>query len=122
MIGPRRLKAIYDLGTSVNIIHKLIYDIVLQFGSLLYTTMSVGLVDQSTCQVGLIDDIYLLVTDSYVAADFVVLDRGHNLEAPIILGRPFLSTTKATIYADTSDICFNIIGKEEGFSFKSHKP
>jgi hypothetical protein len=58
------------------------------------------------------------VGQSYVPVDFVVLEIGGDERAPIILGRPFLSTTKATIYADTAKICFTIKDKKEKFSFK----
>jgi hypothetical protein len=48
----------------------------------------------------------------------VVLEIGGDERAPIILGRPFLSTTKAIIYADTAKICFTIKDRKEKFSFK----
>jgi hypothetical protein len=48
----------------------------------------------------------------------VVLETGGDERAPIILGRPFLSTAKAIIYADTAKICFTIKDKKEKFSFK----
>jgi hypothetical protein len=47
----------------------------------------------------------------------VVLEIGRNERAPIILGRPFLSTAKAIIYMDTAKICFTITDKKK-FSFK----
>jgi hypothetical protein len=48
----------------------------------------------------------------------VVVDTGKNEKAPIILGRPFLCTTKAIIYAEHSKIIFTIKDKKEKFSFK----
>ena len=51
--------------------------------------------------------------------DFVVLETGGDVRAPIILGRPFLSTAKAIIYADSAKICFTIKDKKEKFSFKN---
>jgi hypothetical protein len=53
-----------------------------------------------------------------VPIDFVVLEAGGDERAPIILGRPFLSTVKAVIYADTAKIYFTIKDKKEKFSFK----
>ena len=55
---------------------------------------------------------------SYVPVDFVVLETGGDVRAPIILGRPFLSTTKAIIYADSAKICFTIKDRKK-FSFKN---
>jgi hypothetical protein len=60
------------------------------------------------------------VGQSYVLVDFVVLETGGDVRAPIILGQPFLSTTKAIIYADSAKICFTIKDKKEKFSFKIH--
>ena len=51
--------------------------------------------------------------------DFVVLDTGRDIRAPIILGRPFLSTTKAIIYAGSAKNCFQIKYRKEWFSFKN---
>ena len=62
---------------------------------------------------------------SYVPVDFVVLETGGDLRAPIILGRPFLCTVKAIIYVDSVKICFTINDKREKFSFKNqihHSP
>jgi 4-hydroxyphenylpyruvate dioxygenase-like putative hemolysin len=46
------------------------------------------------------------------------LDIGRDPTAPIILGRPFLSTTKAIIYADNAKICFTINDRKVRFTFK----
>ena len=55
-----------------------------------------------------------------VPIDFVVLEIGGDVKAPIILGRPFLSTAKAIIYTDSAKICFTIKDKKEKFCFKNH--
>ena len=50
--GPHDFEeAICDLAVSVNVMPKVIYDHILQFGNLLYTTMLVKLADQSICKV-----------------------------------------------------------------------
>jgi hypothetical protein len=49
----------------------------------------------------------------------VVVDTGKDEKAPIILGRPFLCTTKAIIYAEHSKIVFTIKDNKEKFSFKN---
>ena len=59
------------------------------------------------------------VGQSYIPVDFVVLETGGDVRAPIILGRPFLSTAKAIIYADSARIYFTIKDKNEKFSFKN---
>jgi hypothetical protein len=59
------------------------------------------------------------VGSSYVPIDFVILETGGDVKAPIILGRPFLSIAKTIIYADIAKICFIIKDKKEKFLFKN---
>ena len=107
-IGPHEFnQVICNLGASFNVMPKVIYDHILQFDTLLYTTMHMQLVDQSTRRVeGIAEYICIQVGSSYVSVDFVVLDTGCDLKAPIILGRPFQHTTKAIIQAESARICF----------------
>jgi hypothetical protein len=49
----------------------------------------------------------------------VVIDIGGYEKSPIILGRPFLCTTKAIIYAEHAKIIFTIKDKKEKFSFRN---
>ena len=50
--------------------------------------------------------------------DFVVLDMQEDMKTPLILGRPFLSTTNAHIDVGAREIKFHINGKKERFTFK----
>jgi hypothetical protein len=59
------------------------------------------------------------VGQSYVPVDFVIVDTGGDEKSPIILGRPFLCTTKANIYAEHVKIVFTIKDKKEKFSFRN---
>jgi hypothetical protein len=111
-------EAICDFGVSVNIMPKVIYDKIFNY-PLLYTTMCLQLADQSLCYTkGILEDICVRVGSSYVPADFMVIETGGDEKSPIILGRPFLNTAGAIIYANTVKICFNIKGKRETFFFK----
>ena len=56
---------------------------------------------------------------SYVPVDFVVMETGVDEKAPIILGRPFLCTTKTIIYAEHAKIVLSIKDKKERFTFKN---
>jgi hypothetical protein len=49
----------------------------------------------------------------------VVIETGADERSPIILGRPFLNTLGAVIYASAAKINFNIKGRKETFSFKN---
>jgi hypothetical protein len=86
--------------------------------TLLYINMHLQLIDQSLCYPKeVLEDAIVRVRQSYVPIDFVVLETGGDVRAPIILGLPFLSTAKAIIYADSAKICFTIKDKKEKFSF-----
>ena len=81
------------------------------------------LADQSVCYVeGISLDLLVKVRDSYVPADFVILNMGISKVAPIILGYPFLNTTNACIYVASRCIQFHLDGKKETFAFASGKP
>ena len=98
---------------------KVIYDQI-NGDALLYTNICLQLADQSLCYPkGILEYALFRVGQSYVPVDFVVLETGGDLRAPIILGRPFLCTTKAIIYADSAKIYFTIKDRKEKFSFKN---
>jgi hypothetical protein len=98
---------------------KVIYEKILG-DPLLYTNMCLQLADQSLCYPkGVLEDAIIQVGQSYVPVDYVVLETGGDKREPIILGRPFLSTAKAIIYADNAKICFTIKDKKGKFSFKN---
>jgi len=48
-----------------------------------------------------------------------VIETGADERSPIILGRPFLNTSGAVIYASATKINFNIKRRKETFSFKN---
>ena len=74
---------------------KAIYDQI-NGDTLLYTNMHLQHADQSLYYPkGVLEDAIVRVGQSYVPIDFVVLETGGDVRAPIILGRPFLSTTKS---------------------------
>jgi hypothetical protein len=121
-IGPHIFyeEAVYDFGASVNIMPKVTYDKINR-DTLLYINMHLQLADQSLCYPkGILEDTIVQVRQSYVPIDFVVLEIGEDVRALIILGQPFLSTTKAIIYADSAKICFTIKDRKEKFTFKNH--
>jgi len=112
-------EAIYDFGASVNIMPKVIYEKILN-DSLLYTNMRLQLVDHTICYPeGVLEEVVIRVGQSYVSVDFVVMETGVDEKAPIILGRPFLCTTKEIIYAEHAKIVLSIKDKKERFAFKN---
>ena len=55
----------------------------------------------------------------FAPADFMVIETSTNERAPIILGRPFLNTSGAVIYASAVKISFYNKGRKETFSLKN---
>jgi hypothetical protein len=67
---------------------------------------------------GIVEDIPVRIRNSFVPVDFVVLEMDVYRQIPLILGRPFLSTARATIDVAVRIIKLNSSGKEETFTFK----
>ena len=104
-IGPQHFHNIFcDLGSSVNIMSKVIYENLLG-GVLVPTFMRLQMADQ-TIQFpeGVAKDILVKIQDEYAPADFVILDIGLNIDVPVILGRPFLTKVNAVIYVGSGQI------------------
>jgi hypothetical protein len=102
----------------VSIIPKVIYD-QLNHDSLVPTSLDLQLVDQSIRHpVGIAEDIPVRIGNSFVPMDFMVLKMDVCRQILLILGRPFLSTTRATIDVAARIIKLNINRKEEASTFK----
>jgi hypothetical protein len=57
---------------------------------------------------GIAKDVPIQIDDHFISTDFLVLDMGEDeYDPPIILGRPFLNTTKAIIYIGTGEVHFH---------------
>jgi hypothetical protein len=107
-----------NLRASVSVMPKVIYDQI-NHDSLVPTSMHLQLADQSIwCPVRIAEDITVRIRNSFVPMDFVVLEMDVSCQIPLILGRPFLSTVRATIDVAAGIIKLNISGKEETFTFK----
>jgi len=112
------LEALYDFGSSVNIMPRVLYK---KFFThpLLETTMCLQLADQTlSFPKGILKNLYVRVGTLYAPEDFVAIETDTNERAPIILGMPFLNTSGRVIYASAAKISFYIKGKKETFSFK----
>src|SRR4051812_7914138 len=91
------LKASCDLGFSVSIMPRKIYEI-LDLPPLEDCYLDVPLNDNAKNKLmGSINDVLIMVNNAYVPIDFYVLDVEYNASCPVILGRPFLRTVGAII-------------------------
>jgi len=113
------LKALCDFGSSVNIMPRVLYEKFFTY-PLLETTMCLQFSDQTlSFPKGILKNLCVRVGTLYAPADFVVIETGNDGRAPVILGRPFLNTSGAVIYASATKISFYIKGRKETFSFKN---
>jgi hypothetical protein len=119
LIGTQKFdQALCDLGASVSIMPKVIYD-QLNHDSLVPTSMHLHPADQLIrCPMGIVEDIKVRIRNSFVHVDFVVLEMDVYHQISLILRRPFLSTAGATIDVAAGITKLNISGKEESFIFK----
>ena len=94
-------KALLDFGASVNLLPYSVYE-QLGLGELKPTSITLSLADRSVKILrGMIENVLVRVDKFYYPVDLVVLDtdpvvKGTNY-VPIILGRPFLTTSNAII-------------------------
>ncbi|GJY09894.1 reverse transcriptase domain-containing protein [Tanacetum coccineum] len=107
-----RTSALADSRASINLLPHSIYK-KLGLEALTPTRMTLELANRSiTHPMGIAEDVVVRVDGFTFLADFVVVNFEPNPRVPIILGRPFLRTTKAPIdlYEETLTLR---VGKEE---------
>ncbi|GJY76229.1 reverse transcriptase domain-containing protein [Tanacetum coccineum] len=101
-----------DSGASINLLPHSIYK-KLELEALTPTRMTLELANRSiTHPMGIAEDVVVRVDGFTFLADFVVVNFEPDPRVPIILGRPFLRTTKALIdlYEETLTLR---VGKDE---------
>jgi len=109
-----------DLGSGINKMPKVIFD-ELQYPALSPTTMFVQLVDSSIrYPEWIIKNMLVQVRDSFILANFVVMDMEGDLGVNLVLGRPFLKATRARIDVGRGEIHFRV-GKEDMFFEFKHR-
>ena len=80
--------------------------------------MCLLLADQSIrYPAGIAEDIPVKIWNFLILVDFMVLDMEINNKTPLILGRPFLSTTEANIDVGAGQVHLNFNGRREMFDF-----
>ena len=67
------------------------------------------------------ENLLVKVKNTFILADFVVLDIEGDLEIPHILGRPFLRDMNARINVGTGKISLRIMGKTMKFKFQNKR-
>jgi hypothetical protein len=98
VVGKESRNAILELGSSVNVLSKELYDLLDLEKKLEKCDVDLSLADDSTkYALGRINDVMIELHMTFVPVDFIVMDMRSNTSSPIILGRPFLRTTSAVI-------------------------
>ena len=96
--GMSLTRSLLDIGASINILPKVVF-VCHHVGELQPFLVELCLVDGSSRKPhGLVEDVIMRIENCYFLVDFLVVDMKMTKElsqAPIILGRPFLTTAKA---------------------------
>ncbi|KAK5846023.1 hypothetical protein PVK06_002289 [Gossypium arboreum] len=113
LIGSLNIdKALADLDVNINLMpYKMFKQ--LGLGEPKPTRMSIQLADRSVKYPRRIIEDVLVKLDKFIfPVDFVVLDIDEYVEVPLILGRPFLATTRAIIDVGDGKLVLRV-GDEE---------
>nr|GEX24085.1 reverse transcriptase domain-containing protein [Tanacetum cinerariifolium] len=85
------------------------------------TCMTLELADRSVAYpVGVAEDVFVKVGKFYFLADFVVVDYDVDPRVPLILGRPFLKTTRALIDVHDEELTLRV--NDEAITSTSGNP
>ncbi|GJY35700.1 hypothetical protein Tco_0421078 [Tanacetum coccineum] len=111
--------ALVDLGASVSVMPLLTY-LNLGLGELSHTRLTVELVDRAVkYPKGIAENVLVGIGKFTFPVDFIILDMPEDIKVPLILRRPFLSTTRAKIDVYKRKITLRV--GEEKIIFKSVK-
>ncbi|KAI5672092.1 hypothetical protein M9H77_12456 [Catharanthus roseus] len=110
-------KALGDLGASINVMS---YSMCkkLGLGKPRPVRMSINLADKSVKHPKwVIEDVLIKVKDFVFPVDFVILDMEEDIDFPIILGRPFLCTSRALIDMEKGKLILGVRENDIVFKF-----
>ena len=108
--------AMCDLGASVNLMPKSVYD-KLESGNLEPTNMTLTLADGTTrSPLGILKDVVVKIGKIKIPADFVVIETDDH--SAVLLGRAFLATAGANIKVKEGELSFSVGKKKENFYFQ----
>ncbi|XP_057755918.1 uncharacterized protein LOC130975103 [Arachis stenosperma] len=95
-IGETRIdKGLYDLGANINLMPLSLMK-KLQINELMPTDVIIKLADKTQKQaIGVVENVLVKVGNYFLPTDFVILEIEESHLHPIILGRPFVATTRA---------------------------
>jgi len=109
-------KTLLDLGASINLIP---LSMLKRIGEVEVrpTRMTLQLADRSVKQpYDIVEDLLVKVDKFLFPVDFVVMDIEEDVDVPLILGRPFMKTTKVIIDVDKGKLKICVADEEVSFN------
>ncbi|WJX82474.1 hypothetical protein P8452_65226 [Trifolium repens] len=104
-IEGAEVRALCDVGSSVNVMPLSLAEKFKLTKTIAGTERELVLANQSTIHsAGTIEDVLVKVEDLVFPADFMILDIQEDEEHLIILGRPFLATSRALINVELAKL------------------
>ncbi|KAK8685284.1 hypothetical protein V6N13_041289 [Hibiscus sabdariffa] len=112
------IKVLFDPGASINLMPKYVFQ-KLGIGESKPTTVVLQLADHSYVQPeGKIEDILVQVDKFIFLADFLILDCETKDDAPIILGRPFLATSRVLLDFGNKELILRVDDQHVKFTLQ----
>ncbi|KAI4983771.1 hypothetical protein ZWY2020_025637 [Hordeum vulgare] len=109
--------ALCDLGAGVIVMLLYLYRR-LELDKLTPTEISLQMADKSAAfPIGICEDVPVVVANTTILTDFVILDIPEDDAMSIILGRPFLNTAGAVIDCNKGNVTFHVNGNEHTMHF-----
>ncbi|KAI5003195.1 hypothetical protein ZWY2020_030355 [Hordeum vulgare] len=109
--------ALCDLGAGVSVIPLSLYRR-LDLDKLTPTEIPLQMADKSTAfPIGVCEDVPVVVANTTILTDFVILDIPEDDAMAIILRRPFLNTAGAVIDCNKGNVTFHVNGNEHTVHF-----
>ena len=110
--------ALCDLGAGVSVLPLSLYRR-LELDKLTPTKVSLQMADKSTAfLIGTCEDVPVVVANTAILTNFVVLDIPEDDAMVVILGRPFLNTAGAVIDCNKGNVTFHVNGNEHTVPFR----
>ncbi|RYQ91560.1 hypothetical protein Ahy_B09g097494 [Arachis hypogaea] len=109
-------KGLCDLGASINLMPLSLMKR-LQINEIMPTDVVIKLADKTQKQaIGVVENVLVKVGKYFLPTDFVILDMEESHTHPIILGRPFLATTRALINVERGELILRIHDEQLSFN------
>ncbi|KAI5016276.1 hypothetical protein ZWY2020_006127 [Hordeum vulgare] len=109
--------AFCDVGAGVSVMPLSLYHR-LELDKLTPTEISHQMADKSSAfPIGVCEDVPVVVANTTILTDFVILDIPEDDAMAIILRRPFLNTAGAVIDCNKGNVTFHVNGKEHTVHF-----